>query len=223
VGTPGEHPAPDTAQLKRKRFTRTLRRHLIEGLVVITPLVVTGVVLRWVFLRVDGLLGQFLYPQIGVRLPGLGLVTLIVLLIVIGWAAERAIGARLLDVWQELLDRIPVASRIYGAASRFIRTVFREEARPFNEVVLVEYPSPQRWSIGLIAARAPEEVQEGDEERITIFIPNTPNVATGRLVVVPRSLVKRIDLTVEQAFTFALSAGTLKPGQDAEPPRESST
>lgn len=194
---------------------RAARRHLIAGLIVITPVTVTGFVLWWVFQRVDGLLGRFLYPAIGMRIPGLGLITLLVLLLVIGWAAQRAIGSRLIDWWHQLLERIPVARRVYGAANRIIRTVFSEQERPFKEVVLFEYPSPGRWAIGLVAARAPESVQDGTDERVTIFIPNTPNVASGRLVVVPRSQVKPIDLTVDQVFTFALSAGAVTPGTSA--------
>ncbi len=191
---------------------RAARRHLIAGLIVITPVTVTGFVLWWVFQRVDGLLGRFLYPALGVRVPGLGLVTLLLGLLVIGWAAERAVGSRILRMWHNLLERIPVARRVYTAANRIIRTVFSDQERPFQEVVMFEYPSPGRWSIGFVAARAPNAVQEGDEERVTVFIPNTPNVASGRLVIVARSLVKPIDLTSDQVFTFALSAGAVTPG-----------
>jgi uncharacterized membrane protein len=194
---------------------RTLRRHLIAGLIVITPVTVTGAVLWWVFQRVDGLLGRFLYPALGLRVPGLGLATLILLLLGIGWVTERALGSRIVHWWHGLLERIPIARRVYGAANRIIRTVLSEQERPFNEVVMLEYPGPGRWSIGFVAARAPEAVQQGTDERVSVFIPNTPNVATGRLVIVSRSLVTPINLTVDQVFTFALSAGSVTPTNTA--------
>ncbi|MGH7461548.1 MAG: DUF502 domain-containing protein [Longimicrobiales bacterium] len=186
----------------------------------ITPVTVTGFVLWWVFQRVDGLLGRFLYPAIGRRIPGLGLITLLLGLILIGWLAELAIGSRIVNFWHNLLERIPIARRVYTAANRIINTVFKDEQRPFREVVMFEYPSPGRWAIGFVSARAPQAAQDGTDERVSVFIPNTPNVATGRLVVVGRSELKPLDLTVDQVFTFALSAGAVAPGVggSADPP-----
>ncbi|MGH7466397.1 MAG: DUF502 domain-containing protein [Longimicrobiales bacterium] len=201
--------------MKRRPLVRAFKRHLIAGLIVITPVTVTGAVLWWVFQRVDGLLGRFLYPALGMRVPGLGLVALILLLLGIGWVAERALGSRIVHWWHGLLERIPVARRVYSAANRIIRTVLSQQERPFSEVVMLEYPGPGRWSIGFIAARAPDAVQQGTDERVSVFIPNTPNVATGRLVIVARSMVRPIDLTVDQVFTFALSAGSVTPANVA--------
>lgn len=182
-----------------------------------SPLIVTIWALRWILTRIDGLLGRYLYSAIGTRIPGLGIVTLVLLLLVTGWATERALGSRLLAGWDGLLGRIPIVRRIYGAATRIVRTVFSGDERSFDEVVMVEYPADGRWAIGLVAAPAPQAAQRGKEERVTVFIPNSPNVAMGKLVVVPRSLVTTLDLTVEQALAFTLSAGTLTP-DDAAPP-----
>jgi uncharacterized membrane protein len=190
---------------------RAFQRHLIAGLIVITPVTVTGAVLWWVFHRVDGVLGRFLYPAIGMRVPGLGLITLVLLLLGIGWAAERAIGSRVVLWWHNLLERIPVARRIYSAANRIVRTVFSDHERPFNEVVLVEYPSPGRWSIGFLAARAPDPAQNEEADRITVFVPTTPNPTSGMLVIVSRASVRPLAMTIDQAFTFVLSAGSVSP------------
>src|SRR5690606_30059567 len=96
------------------RRRRALKRHLIAGLLVIAPVTVTLAVLWWIFQLLDGLIGRFLYPAlsrvvpwIGL-VPGLGLLALFVLLLGVGWAAERAIGSRLVDSWHKLLERIPI-------------------------------------------------------------------------------------------------------------------
>jgi uncharacterized membrane protein len=173
---------------------------------------VTGFVLWWIFQRVDNLLGRFLYPVLGrAAIPGLGLLTLVIILLLVGWAAERAIGSRIIAWWNGLLDRIPVARRIYGAADSIVRTVFSEKERPFSAVVLIEYPSPGRWSLGLLAARAPGAVQLGDEELVTVFIATTPNPTSGTLVMVPRSSIRLLDMSIDEAFTFVLSAGSVTP------------
>lgn len=196
---------------------RAIRRHLIAGLIVIAPVTATAFVLWWIFQLLDGLLGRFLYPVMG-RLvpwlpppPGLGLLALLVLLILVGWIAERAIGSRMLGWWNGLLERIPLTRTIYKAANRIVRTILGEETRPFNTVVLVEYPSDGRWSIGFVAARAPEIMQVHVEDAISVFIPTTPNPTSGFIIVVPRQRTRVLPLSVDQAFTFILSAGSVRP------------
>jgi uncharacterized membrane protein len=196
---------------------RRLRRHLIAGLVVIAPITATAFVLWWIFQALDGLLGQFLYPALrGIvpwieLLPGLGLIALLLLLIVVGWAAERAIGSRIVAAWHAMLERFPLTRRIYGAAHSIVRTVFGRDQRPFNQVVIVEWPSPGRWSIGFLAASAPDIVQEHVSDSVSVFVPTTPNPTTGFLVIVPRDKLREIEMTVDQAFTFILSAGSVGP------------
>lgn len=195
---------------------RALRRHLIAGLVVIAPVGITAAVLWWIFQRLDGLLGRFLYPALPFPIPGLGLLLLLAGLATVGWLAERAVGARLLAGWNALLERLPLARRLYSASSRIVRTVLGEEKRFFRDVVLVEYPGPGRWSLGFITARSPEPLQShAGEEMITVFIPTTPNPTTGFLVMVARRELVYVRMTTEEAFTYILSAGAVKPEEAA--------
>ncbi len=198
---------------------RALRRHLIAGLIVIAPVGITAAVLWWIFQRLDGLLGRFLYPALPFPIPGLGLLLLLAGLATVGWLAERAVGARLLAGWNALLERLPLARRLYSASSRIVRTVLGEEKRFLRDVVLVEYPSPGRWSLGFITARSPEELQaQAGEEMLTVFIPTTPNPTTGFLVMVARRELVHISMTTEEAFTYILSAGAVKPEEAALAP-----
>ncbi len=188
-----------------------LRRRLIAGLIVIAPVTVTGIVLWWLFNLVDGLLGQFLYPWLPFPIPGLGLIALLILLFLVGWGAERAVGSRLVAGWTTLLERIPLARRIYGAANSITRTMFGEQERPFKSVVLVEWPGDDRWSIGFLAGAAAGIMRRHVDDAVSVFIPTTPNPTTGFLTVVPRSKTILLDLTIDQAFTFILSAGAATP------------
>lgn len=195
---------------------KALRRHLIAGLVVIAPVGITAAVLWWIFQRLDGLLGRFLYPVLPFPIPGLGLLLLLAGLVAVGWLAERAVGARVLAGWHALLERVPLARRVYGASSRIVRTVLGEEKRFFRDVVLVEYPCPGRWSLGFVTARSPEELESRTgEEMITVFVPTTPNPTTGFLVMAPRRALVHVRMTTEEAFTYILSAGAVKPEEAA--------
>jgi uncharacterized membrane protein len=205
---------------------RVIRRRLIAGLVVIAPVTATGYVLFWIFKALDGVLGRFLYPALSRvvpwinLLPGLGLIALVLILVVVGWLAERAIGSRMLGWWQTLLERIPVTRRIYSATNRIVRTMLGRESRPFKEVVLVEYPSPGRWSLGFLAAAAPAAVREHVPDSVSIFIPSTPNPTTGWLIIVPRSTVRVLSMSVDEAFTVILSGGAVSEGGSGAMPRE---
>jgi uncharacterized membrane protein len=201
---------------------RALRRHLIAGLVVIAPVTATVAVLWWIFQLLDGLLGRFLYPGLtrlfGRVPPGVGLISLVLLLLVVGWLAEMAVGSRVVSWWNGILERLPLTRTIYGAANRIVRTVLGEEARPFQKVVLVEYPSPGRWCMGFLAASAPDVVRMHVDDGVSVFIPTTPNPTSGFVVIIPRANVIEIPLTIDQAFTYILSAGSVRPGDVVAPP-----
>ena len=190
---------------------RTLKRRLVAGLVVIAPIAVTAFVLWQLFRWLDSLVGRWIYLAIGRHIPGLGLVALFLLLLSVGWATERAVGARLLNAWHLLLARIPLISRVYSAANRIFRTTLGGADRPFREVVLVESLVPGRWSIGFVTASAPPSVQSTIPNAVTVFIPRAPNLYTGELVIVARENAIVLPLTPEEAFTFFLSAGSVSP------------
>jgi uncharacterized membrane protein len=201
----------------------SVRRHLIAGLIVIAPVTATAFVLWWIFQLLDGLLGRFLYPFLGnlfgrdtVVIPGLGLLVLFLLLVGIGWAAQRAIGSRIISWWHDTLERLPLTRRIYTAANRMVRTVFAtDDARPFKKVVLVSYPADGRYMLGFLSGPAPIAVLKHVPGAVSVFIPTSPNPTSGFLVIIPPALLHEVDLTVDEAFTYILSGGAVVPESTA--------
>lgn len=204
--------------MSRVRWRRVIRRRLIAGLIVIAPLTVTLWVLSWIFGLLDGLIGESIYRALGFAIgrerlvvPGLGLLALFLLLLGAGWLTERAIGSRLLTWWNDVLESLPVVRRIYGASNRIVRSVFGTEARPFKTVVTVEWPSDGRWSIGFLTGEAPALIRQHTGQLVSVFVPTTPNPTTGFLLMVAPERVVPLDMTVDEAFTFILSAGAVRP------------
>ena len=192
---------------------KAFRRRMIAGLIVIAPLGVTLYILWWLFRTVDGILGRSVYDAIGFPIPGLGLLMLVALLLVVGWLAERTIGAQVFNWWNGLLERVPVVSRLYGATRRIVGSVFGgEEKKFFREVVLFEYPSPGQWTLGFVTGGAPKALDGRLKDGVTIFLPTAPNPVTGFLIIVPRERTIRLPVTVEDGFTYILSAGAVSPG-----------
>ncbi len=164
------------------------------------------------FTTVDGILGDSLYDVIGFPIPGLGLLLLLLILVTVGWLAEEAVGSKILDWWHAALDRVPVVSRLYGATRRIVGSIFGgEERRFFRSVVLFEYPSPGQWTLGFETGRAPKALEGRVEEGITIFLPTSPNPVTGFLIIVPEARLIRLPVTIEEGFTYILSAGAVPP------------
>ncbi len=195
-----------------KEIGRLLRRRLIAGLIVIAPLGVTLYILYWIFRTLDGIVGNTLYNVIGFPIPGLGLLLLVLLLLGVGWLAEETLGSQLVEWWHRSLDRIPLVSRLYGATRRIIGSVFGgEEKRFFRSVVLFQYPAPGQWTLGFETGNAPRALDDRVEKGITIFLPTAPNPVTGFLIIVPEAEVVRLPVTVEEGFTYILSAGAVPP------------
>lgn len=207
---------------------KLIRRRLIAGLIVIAPLGVTLYILYWLFATVDGILGRSLYEVIGFPIPGLGLVLLLAILLGVGWLAEETVGSQIVDWWHDFLDRIPVVSRLYGATRRIVGSVFGgEERKFFRDVVLFEYPSPGQWTLGFQTGKAPKALDDRMKNGVTIFLPTSPNPVTGFLIIVPEERVIRLGVTVEEGFTYILSAGAVPPGgkepRQPKPPSKADT
>lgn len=201
----------------RRSPGHALRRYLLQGLAVIGPLGITALILWWLFVRVDGLLGRWLGPLLGWSAPGLGLAILVIILLVVGWVVEKTVGNRLLAIGESLLSRVPLVRRLYAGSSRIVKAVIGEEKIAFREVVLFEYPMEGRWAYGFVTGSAPSSAHPVlDDEGVTIYMPTAPNPMSGFLLVTDRSAVVPVNITVEEAFTYIISAGAVSPGRAAE-------
>jgi uncharacterized membrane protein len=196
-----------------------LRTYLIAGLLALAPTAITLWVLVVLLNWTDNLLGRYLrFPGLGDhRIPGLGLVATFVLLLIVGWMVTiigRWLGGRpMLSMWDHLLSRIPGVGILYGSTKSFGEAFFQSRETTFKQVVLVPWPSPGLYRIGFIAARASAGVRRHLGEDIeVVFVPHTPNPASGFVQYVPRAQLVYLDWAVEVALKVIVSGGVLQPG-----------
>jgi uncharacterized membrane protein len=184
----------------------------MTGLIVIAPIGVTVWVLSWLFLKLDPIIGRYLPRIYGFEPRGLGVVALVLLLIIVGWASQKAMGRRALRVWNAVANRVPVARRLYRASSHVFEAVLTRDQKLFRHCAMIEYPSPGSHTLVFETADAAREV-EGviGEPSVAVFVPTVPNPTSGFLLFVPRSRVHRLDMTVEEGFKVILSAGMAVP------------
>jgi uncharacterized membrane protein len=203
---------------------RRLRTYLLTGLLALAPSAITLWVLYKMLNWTDNLLGRYLRFQ-GMhyqRIPGLGLVATFVLLLLVGWLAAvfgRWLGGRpLLDFWDHLLSRIPGVGLLYGSTKSFGEAFFTSRESTFKQVVLVPWPSPGIYRLGFVAARPGADVRRHLGEDIeVVFVPHTPNPASGFVHYVPRSQVIHLDWSVEEALKVIVSGGVLQPNGRVRP------
>lgn len=201
----------------RRGFLGRLRLYVLTGLLVLAPSAVTVWVLIWLFNRVDNLLGRYLRFEFldYRRVPGLGLLATLVLLVLVGWVASW-IGARpLVRMWDMLLTRIPGIGIVYGSTKSLGEALLSAKEQAFRQVVLVPWPHPGMWRVGFITGRPGADVSRqlaNDVE--VVFVPHTPNPASGFVHYVPRKDIIYLDWPIEDGLKVIVSGGVVQPDME---------
>ncbi len=195
----------------------TLRRYLIAGLLVWLPLGITVLVIRLLVDFMDRIL--LLIPAdyrpeavLGFAVPGLGVVLSVAIVLLTGALVANFFGRRLVALWESLLARIPFVRTIYASVKQVAETLFSEQNRSFRQVLLVEYPRRELWTLAFHTGSEVGEVCERTgRDLINIFVPTTPNPTSGFFIMVPREDVIPLSMTVDEAIKMVVSLGVIVP------------
>ncbi len=201
-----------------------LRRYLIAGVLVWLPILATVWVLGFIVDLTDNFL--LWLPQdwrplklLGVKIPGLGIVFALTVLLLTGLSVTNLIGRRLVRYWDGLLERIPLVRSIHGGVKGFAESVLSTSGNSFKQVVLIEYPRVGLWSIGFVTAENLGQLQvSGEEEQVCVFIPTTPNPTSGFIVLAPRSQLRTVDVSIDAAMKMIVTLGVIMPTDPGVPP-----
>ena len=188
-----------------------IRRRFISGLLVVVPLVVTYLVLKFLFQTIDGVLAPLVVAIYGKPIPGVGLLATLLLVMLAGWVATGVAGGRIIRIWEGWLIRIPLIRIVYGAAKQFLESISASDGVSFKQVGLIEYPRQGLYSLCFLAGRLPVTRRDQPEDRISVFIPSTPTPFTGFVVMVPPDDVTPLDITIEDAVKMLVSGGIVVP------------
>ena len=201
-----------------------MKRYLIAGLLVWVPLGITIWVLHFLLSTLDQtllLLPEGLRPDrwIGIHIPGLGVVLAFAILLATGVIAANILGQRLIRLWEAILGRIPFVKSIYSSVKQVSDTLLSDSGNAFRKALLVEFPHQDSWTIAfLTGAPAPAVASHLDEEYVSVYVPTTPNPTSGYFVMVPRSRVRELDMTVDEVLKYVVSMGVVVPRGGLPPP-----
>lgn len=197
-----------------------IRKYLLAGIITLLPLVVSLWILQGIFTALVGIFRgplTWLAQQIHVPDPPTwslalfsALATLLLLLLV-GALVGNFIGRQVLAWLDEMMMHVPVVKTIYGATRQLMGAIQSGQGGSFKEVVLVEWPYPGSFTLGFVARRDCSWVIPEGQTMIAVYVPTSPNPTSGYVVMIEASKVTPLDLTADQALTWAVSGGVVVP------------
>lgn len=194
-----------------------MKKYLITGLLVLVPLVIT----IWVLKSLIGILDQslLLLPEqwhphtlFGREIPGFGVIVTFVIVLTTGIIATNFFGMQLISLWEKLLQRLPVVKSIYSSVKQVSDTLFSDSGNAFRKAVLVQFPRDGAWTIAFLTGTPGGDVAhhlQGDH--VSVFVPTSPNPTSGYFLIMSKSEVIELEMSVDQALKYIISMGVVAP------------
>ena len=202
----------EKSQKKRSIFVR-LRNNFIAGVVVLIPIGITIYLTLFITKISSKLLPKELNPNnyLPYNIPGVEIIISIILITFIGWLSLSFIGKKLLEIFNNVLKKIPILRTIYSAFEQMLE-IFTKTEDGTKSVVLVEYPRKGSWAVGFATKENRGEMSNKTKQNlVNVFVPTTPNPTSGFLLMFPKEEVIYLDISFEEASRFIVSAGTAEP------------
>jgi uncharacterized membrane protein len=193
-----------------KAVIKHIRTFIFRGLLAIVPLVLSFFVIRFLYLAVDQKVANLIEKVVGFRIPGLGIVLVLLILYLLGLAASNWAGKQVFSFIERVMERIPVIKTIYHLGKQFGTALSLPEKHVFKRAVLVEHFKLGVQSIAFVTGEVVDE--KSGERLLKLFIPTAPNPTTGFMVMVAPDKVRDLPWTVPEAMNAVISGGIIGPG-----------
>ncbi len=198
---------------KKKSIITKLRNNFIAGVVVLIPIGITIYLTLFITNISSKILPKEINPNhyLPYEIPGVEIIISIILITFIGWLSLSFIGKKLLEIFNNILKKIPILRTIYSAFEQML-DIFTKSDENKKNVVLVEYPRKGSWAVGFATKENKSEISSKSKQNlINVFVPTTPNPTSGFLLMFPKEEVIYLDMSFEEASRFIVSAGSAEP------------
>lgn len=179
-------------------------RFFLQGILYTAPLAITGYIIYLIFKNVDGFLQEWIQELFDIKIPGLGLVIIILLLIIIGFIGQTFISRPFKYLFNKLLKKIPILKVIYSAFKDLFTAFVGDEKKFSKPVKVLINKSLQIEKLGFLTEEDLSLINDND--KVAVYFPHSYNWS-GELVLVPRDLVVEIDIPPAEVMKFIVSAG----------------
>ena len=203
------------ARLKRKSISviARLRNYFITGIVVLVPIGITLYLTKFFITISSKLIPAEINPNsyLPFLIPGLEIVLAVIFITLIGYLSLSFIGKKILQLFNDLLKKIPILRTIYSAIGQMTEAL-APKRKSKKSVVLIEYPRKGSWAVGFATKDNRGEISKRTQQNlVNVFVPTTPNPTSGFLLMFPREDIVYLDMSFEEASKFIVSAGTSNP------------
>lgn len=221
-----ERYGPELIKPQRPSFFSRIRSSFLAGIVVAAPIGITVAIIYWFvtgpMTRLDTFVKNILpagdsnVEAITRAIPGFGILVAILAIILLGAFAKNFVGRWFIKIGEELFDSMPVVRNLYRFFKNVFETALQQSERSFKEVALVEYPRPGAWALGFVVGTTKGEIRHAlsedyPEDLTSIFVPTVPNPTSGFLLFLPRSALRPLEMSVEDAAKVVFSIGLVAP------------
>jgi uncharacterized membrane protein len=194
-----------------------IRKYFITGLLIWVPLAITLWVLNFIVSTMDKTL--LLLPPtwrplslLHADIPGFGVILTLLIVFITGLLARNFIGQRLVKFWEGLLGRIPIVRSVYSSVKQVSDTVLSDSGQAFRKALLIQYPRPGIWTIAFQTGTPADEVRQlVPLDMVAVYVPTTPNPTSGFFLMLPRTDVLELDMSVDEALKYVVSMGVVAP------------
>lgn len=192
-----------------KNFLSHARMYILRGLFAIIPLGLSVIVVRVIYVVIDRRIIDALAQVIGYRVPGLGIVLVLVLLYFLGLVTSNVLGRRLFHVFENIFQRIPLINTTYQVGKQISTTLSLPERQVFKKAVLIDFFKPGSRVIGFVTGTVNNEKTR--EQLLKIFVPTVPNPTSGFLVFMKESETFDPGWSIDEAMKTVISGGIIGP------------
>ncbi len=190
-----------------------LKRYFLTGLLVVTPIWGTVLILKTLFVAVDGILGDVLAPLVpGYYVPGLGIIALLLLIFMTGLLAANFMGRQIVRIWEEWLNRLPLVRGIYSTLKSMMDILSFSDRGSYHRVVLIQFPKNGHYCFAFVTGMTKGDAMTlGQEPLVHVYVPTSPNPTSGYFLLVPEREVTSVEISVEEAMKLIVSGGLYSP------------
>jgi len=196
----------------------TFKRRFLAGLLISIPAIITFLVIWWFFKFVDGLLEPFYYKMLGYHVPGLGFISTIVLIFIVGIISTNVFGRRIIESFEHIILKIPVLKGIYTAVKQLV-DAFSPESKvsSFKHFVIIEYPRLSVYAYGFLTKECVMKTErDGMETSLkAVYIP-TNLIYFGEIALFRDEHIFFTDISIEDGIKIILSGGIATPAKISE-------
>ena len=202
------------------KLQRRIRNIFITGLLITLPIALTWFILQFLLKNFDALSPVFTNILIqlgapipeGYRIPFLGLVVTLLIVLMVGWFTTNFFGKKLFQIGETVIGKIPFVRRIYTGTKQVVSSIAEADTTAFRKVVLLEFPRRGLLAIGFVTGETRGEVQQMTQENmLNVFVPTMPNPTSGFLIFSPPEELTEVSMTIEEGIKYVVSGGIVTP------------